>query len=212
MDRPGASAGVIAKRNQHAVQGGEKGVGEGSHRLGSIHLPEEDVELVEDEPFGGVELFDLVGGKRAIQHEVGHHAEVRVVPNQIRDVGVADVREGPLFVVFDHGRDEGRNLAGAAEERLDKERLLVGKIPVNGSMGDARFPGDVADTHAIERFDREYPFGRIDDDILTGLLLAVFQFCECGWVFHECLCAIFITNLRRPARKKLDRCNQWLVL
>jgi hypothetical protein len=73
----------------------------------------------------------------------------------------------------------------ALQKGLQKQRLLVREIPVNGSMGDSRLFCNIADTDFIERLDGKHALGGLDDNGLTRELGFVFDMGESFLLFHN---------------------------
>jgi hypothetical protein len=80
-----ASAGIISEGYEHPVHGGEIRVGEHAHVSLRVHLDEQPVHLVQEQPLGGVEPFYELRAQGAVQHEVRHHAEIGVVVDEVVD-------------------------------------------------------------------------------------------------------------------------------
>ena len=150
-------------------------MGQRPDRFRHVHFPEKCIEFIKQAAFGDIKPFHHFGGKRTVQHEMRHHAEILVIINQIAEIRFGHFLDGILSAVFDDPVQNSRNLFGAMQKGLHKKGLLIGTIPVNGRVRNAGLPGNVANADFVERFYGKYTLGGFDDNALPCSFFIIFS-------------------------------------
>ena len=180
-------------------------------RFRHVHFPEERIEFIKDLALRGVKLFHHFGGKRAIQHEMRHHAEILIIIDEIAEISFGHILDGLLFAGFDDCFQNVRNLFGAVKKGLQKKGLLIGEIPIDGGVGNAGLPGNVTNADFVERFDGKYPPGGFDNHALPRSFFIIFKFGKSIFLFHiRFFLFLCLFDDSIAAKKRL--CSQWFII
>lgn len=167
---------MISKCGHNAGQRRKKSMRMISDIALDFHLPENQIQMVENFSFNDTEFFKQAGVHRAAEEKIHHHAEILIMMSKVIDIDGNNFIQPAVFGFGNRGKHFFENLVGSLSEGFHKQGLLIRKVLVNNRGRNTRALGDGPHRNFVEGLFRKFKLRRVDNHRPAGLPFFFLEF------------------------------------